>query len=140
MSLIRCTECGNPVSDRAAVCPRCGCYPVSEDSGEENTPIVSPWSVYICGSSGKLRMFFFLFSVLMGSGLYWSYTINSWACMWIFSSIGVISFFLAFAVPSMKTSIAMIIASKITMNSQHEVEKIIDQMQSIKDSNFNKEN
>lgn len=34
MSLIKCPECGKEISDKAAVCPNCGC-PV-EDMKEEN--------------------------------------------------------------------------------------------------------
>ena len=29
MALIKCTECGNDVSDAASVCPKCG-YPIAE--------------------------------------------------------------------------------------------------------------
>lgn len=32
MALIRCTECGNEVSDKAAACPRCGC-PITPGAG-----------------------------------------------------------------------------------------------------------
>ena len=37
MSLIKCPECGNDISDQAASCPRCG-YPIQPDSGVNPTP------------------------------------------------------------------------------------------------------
>lgn len=49
MALIRCSECGNMVSDKAERCPRCGC-PVSVsaqagfsvDSADEETRLIEP--------------------------------------------------------------------------------------------------
>ncbi len=35
MALIKCPECGNQVSDKAAACPSCGC-PVSDASSQPN--------------------------------------------------------------------------------------------------------
>ena len=37
MSVIKCPECGNNISDQAASCPRCG-YPIRGDSGVNPTP------------------------------------------------------------------------------------------------------
>lgn len=33
MAMVRCPECGKPVSDRALACPDCGCPLKGEDSG-----------------------------------------------------------------------------------------------------------
>lgn len=35
MALIKCIECGNEISNKAEVCPNCGC-PVSETVKEKN--------------------------------------------------------------------------------------------------------
>ena len=37
MALIKCTECGNPVSDKANNCPHCGC-PVEPDVEAKKCP------------------------------------------------------------------------------------------------------
>jgi len=37
MSLIKCPDCGNDVSDHAATCPKCG-YPIKRDPGVDPTP------------------------------------------------------------------------------------------------------
>lgn len=38
MALIKCTECGKEISDKATVCPNCGC-PVNVI---KNNPILTP--------------------------------------------------------------------------------------------------
>ena len=44
MALIRCPECGNEVSDKAAACPRCGCpiTPVTGSAPAAQTPQMIP--------------------------------------------------------------------------------------------------
>ena len=36
MALIKCTECGHDVSDKASVCPNCGC-PIEKEHLSEVT-------------------------------------------------------------------------------------------------------
>lgn len=40
MSLIKCPECGNEISDKAAACPRCGC-PINNPSDDQEKIIMS---------------------------------------------------------------------------------------------------
>lgn len=40
MSLIKCPECGNEISDKAAACPHCGC-PINNPSDDQEKIIMS---------------------------------------------------------------------------------------------------
>lgn len=125
MSLVKCKDCGNPVSNKAEACPRCGKPPVDKRVGG-STPIVSPWAVYICGSVGKLRLFFLLTALLTAIGAFFSLSINSWALVFATSVGFAVSFTMTFALPSRKTGIAMIVASKITKNSPQKIRDVVD--------------
>ena len=36
MALIKCKECGREISDKASVCPHCGCPVELDDAGQES--------------------------------------------------------------------------------------------------------
>ncbi len=46
MALIKCTECGQMISDRASICPRCGCPVNNEQQVPQNSNMVPPPTYY----------------------------------------------------------------------------------------------
>lgn len=138
MALVQCNDCGTRVSDRAEACPRCGKPPVGSPARRrrerEDVPIVSPWVVYICGSVGKLRLFFLFTALLLAAGGYVSLGFNSWVLIYTFFVGFAVSFFLTFALPSRETGIAMIIASKFTRSSPQKIRDVLDTLIGSKDS------
>lgn len=45
MAIIKCPDCGNPVSDRAKACVRCGC-PISEYTERESLKTAADFVKY----------------------------------------------------------------------------------------------
>ncbi len=46
MALIKCTGCGQMISDRASICPRCGCPVNNEQQVPQNSNMVPPPTYY----------------------------------------------------------------------------------------------
>lgn len=65
MALINCSECGKKISDKATVCPNCGC-PVSHNETKETGQIVTSEKVKKKG--GCLKSFLIFFIVCIGFG------------------------------------------------------------------------
>ena len=80
MALIKCTECGHMISDKATKCPKCGC-PTTKGSQPhiyQETPQVQP-SYYNDKNGGSSRKWLYgiigvLVALLIGLGLWMWYS------------------------------------------------------------------
>ena len=74
MALIKCTECGHVVSDRAPMCPNCGCPTRDEETQH-------PWdaeasNIQVTNRKGRSNKWLYAvialwMAVLAGGGYYW---------------------------------------------------------------------
>ena len=84
MALIKCTECGNMISDKASRCPKCGCPIIKGDETQYNANVnqqpMSQQSVYFGeGNSGNNKWLFGVIALLLAAlvcGGYYFYDKN----------------------------------------------------------------
>lgn len=78
MALIRCTECGHAISDRASMCPHCGCP--TRDEETQHSYDVTPSNTRVItrrkrpSNNWLYGVIALLLSVLAGGGFYWWYS------------------------------------------------------------------
>ena len=69
MALIKCTECGYEVSDKASACPNCGCPIESLGAAQEDVMYEEPKK-----KKGWIWALIVLLLCLIGGGGYYAYT------------------------------------------------------------------
>ena len=75
MALIKCSECGHMISDKAIKCPKCGCPIHNESKTQYNTNVDQPPVYYEEGNNGNNNKWLYgiivlLLAVLAGGGYY----------------------------------------------------------------------
>lgn len=82
MALIKCPECGETISDKATVCPHCGCpignadnkqKPTSPKEGDENSSETKPNATKKKGKA-KIWIFVVILICLIAGGAYFAFT------------------------------------------------------------------
>lgn len=68
MGLIKCTECGHDVSDKASACPNCGCPIQAADNTSVKEMEVKP--LYVKEGNGKKWALLALLFLIIGGGCY----------------------------------------------------------------------
>ena len=79
MALIKCTECGHDVSDRASVCPNCGC-PISSGVPERRYDVIEQNNAHGNGDGKKPNKWLYVIAVLIIAAIagygYFTYSNN----------------------------------------------------------------
>lgn len=127
MALIKCSECGQTVSDKAAACPNCGC-PISQDKGRicEECGTQIPLNVSTCPNCGCPIDYREETYVAKTTNKKWIYVILGFLC------VGVISLLLIYGINQHNYQVAEAARADSIKAAQIAQKRIEDSLRQVK--------